>query len=975
MLKSIIRRCLKVIKTDSDTSDTNSAQLQTEVRSSESSTSEPTPKSSNESDLDFVAQLMAASAQWEPFDHKQMINLTDDSALCSYYEKSQCNNVSEFLALSEKRFDIRGYWEPCEEMLQFILRSHFPTETPGDPQQSQVSEENIENRSILSQLNPEPQQAPTTLATHTAPTLDEIEDFVEALMAGHIAWQPLDKLEMKDLSSNNGLRYYYELSKCANLSQFIGLAGKRFTIRGYWEGSEKRLKEELIKSFQSQSPEAPSQDVSLQDEAEDIHCYGQVLEDTPEPLPITPKKPAPSSSARIEKLSQSPLIAIEGENVLQQAKRHQDLTTHLMYGSIQWAAFDDMSISDITQHSALCKFYKRVNARNLSEFLALGRTRMSYQGYGKSTEQKLRALLLHFFKTNSTPSTSIASLTEQENPSTNASQSAEFIKQSEAAKVSRANSTLASVEKSTKATQNSSERTEVIAPCPVIIPESASAVLTDIVKGQPEACAPLIEAEKQVIPTVENEPHYTFTSSIKELTLELLSGDSHVETFMHLGIEDISNDVRLSNVYENSQANNILEFLALGKDRMKIKNYGKRSERKLKEAIETYLSHLGHETPLITQSSRLLAGCAHIEAFDYLSVEDISNDVRLNNIYESSRANNLTEFLRFGSQRMEIEHYGKRSERKLKEAIQTYLLDHGHAKSHLTQCTRLEIGIDYDSLVKKLRKKSNAGKVVGPKSWKEVCRVVRNSHLANQMIAPIAAELDMKWPTVLKSPLSDKSILDYLNYSITELSNKDLFGNGKVNVYVACVIFLHKLHSEGGTSKPKSLEETVAYLWENSQLSDREKKVLHLRFGIQHERKHTLEEIKEHFSISRERVRQIQKKALTKLRMSRHFEGLPDLITKNKSQIWQQLTKETRLKKREWMEPLEDQLGFECQIAIELIDYRKQRNTCTSALSSWLDQHFSHDESNWYKTQDDMGTWKVLSEDINPSLEGFLDTL
>ena len=124
-----------------------------------------------------------------------MINLTDDSALCSYYEKSQCNNVSEFLALSEKRFDIRGYWEPCEEMLQFILRSHFPTETPGDPQQSQVSEENIENRSILSQLNPEPQQAPTTLATHTAPTLDEIEDFVEALMAGQIAWQPLDKLE------------------------------------------------------------------------------------------------------------------------------------------------------------------------------------------------------------------------------------------------------------------------------------------------------------------------------------------------------------------------------------------------------------------------------------------------------------------------------------------------------------------------------------------------------------------------------------------------------------------------------------------------------------------------------------------------------------------------------------------------------------------------------------------------------------
>lgn len=973
MLKSIIRRCLKVIKTDSDTSDTNSVQLQTEVRSSESSESEPTPKSSNGSDLDFVAQLMAGSAQWEPFDHKQMIDLTDDSALCSYYEKSQCNNVSEFLALSEKRFDIRGYWKPCEEMLQFILRSHFPTEAPP-LKQAQSEEGNSDSLSIHSQL----QTPPLTTIAQTTPSHDEIEDFVDELMAGRITWQPLEQIEMTDLSSNNGLLYYYELSQCTNLGEFITLADKRFKIRGYWEGSEKRLKEELTKFFESQALQDIHQDTPSQSEEDYTAGYGQNLEDPTLPCQNTTEQLNAPPPKTTEKLSESPLTLREGENLIQQEQRHRDLTTHLMYGSTQWDGFDGMSISDITQHSALCKFYNRVNAGNLSEFLALGRTRMSHQGYGKSTEQKLRESLLHFFKKNSAPPTPITSRTEQENPSANATQPAESIEQSETAKDLRTNSelpateiddfvdnllaanatwepfnqkemqdlttnlvlcyiyknsacanlseflalsnkrlhlrkyrkedekllkkelinffqltilTLAAVEKSTKATQNSSEHTEAIAPCPVITPDSESAALTDIVEEPPEACAPLIEAEKLAAPTVESKPQYTSTASLKELTQELLSGDSHVETFNHLCIEDISNDVRLGNVYNDSQATNVSEFLALGKERMKIKNYGRRSERKLKEGIETYLSHHGNETPLFTQSLR--------------------------------------------------EH----------------------------------IGIDHDSLVVALRKGGNPDRVVSAKVWKEICRDLRKSTLANQKIAPIAAELQLKWPISQKSSLSDKSIIDYLDCNITDLSKLDRFGHKKVKVYVTCVTYLHKLHTEGGTSEPTSLEETISILWENSRLSDREQKVLHLRFGIQEERKHTLAEIKEHFGITRERVRQIEKKALEKLRMSRRFEDLPDLIIKNKSPIWEQLTKEPKLKKREWMEPLEDQLGFEYQIAIELIDYRKHRNTSTSALSSWLDQNFPHDESNWYKTQADKGTTDERSEGINQSLEAFLDTL
>lgn len=54
-----------------------------------------------------------------------------------------------------------------------------------------------------------------------------------------------------------------------------------------------------------------------------------------------------------------------------------------------------------------------------------------------------------------------------------------------------------------------------------------------------------------------------------------------------------------------------------------------------------------------------------------------------------------------------------------------------------------------------------------------------------------------------------------------------------------------------------------------NNLTEREKKVLKLRFGLEGGRVHTLEEIGQKFSLTRERVRQIERKALTKLRLSK----------------------------------------------------------------------------------------------------------
>jgi RNA polymerase primary sigma factor len=59
-------------------------------------------------------------------------------------------------------------------------------------------------------------------------------------------------------------------------------------------------------------------------------------------------------------------------------------------------------------------------------------------------------------------------------------------------------------------------------------------------------------------------------------------------------------------------------------------------------------------------------------------------------------------------------------------------------------------------------------------------------------------------------------------------------------------------------------------------LTPREEQVLRLRFGIGEKTDHTLEEVGGRFSVTRERIRQIEAKALRKLRLpsrSRKLKG------------------------------------------------------------------------------------------------------
>ncbi len=82
------------------------------------------------------------------------------------------------------------------------------------------------------------------------------------------------------------------------------------------------------------------------------------------------------------------------------------------------------------------------------------------------------------------------------------------------------------------------------------------------------------------------------------------------------------------------------------------------------------------------------------------------------------------------------------------------------------------------------------------------------------------------------------------------------------------------------TSIDKDLRTKISDLLDKCNLKDIEKKVLILRFGLNDEKELTLEEIGKIYGVTRERIRQIEAKALQKIRKSRYIKDFAVYMNK-----------------------------------------------------------------------------------------------
>ena len=82
--------------------------------------------------------------------------------------------------------------------------------------------------------------------------------------------------------------------------------------------------------------------------------------------------------------------------------------------------------------------------------------------------------------------------------------------------------------------------------------------------------------------------------------------------------------------------------------------------------------------------------------------------------------------------------------------------------------------------------------------------------------------------------------------------------------------------SPADVAAQSSMTQEIERVLEN--LSDRERRVLRLRFGLADGRPRTLEEIGGELSLTRERIRQIERKALNRLRIDKSVGELRELL-------------------------------------------------------------------------------------------------
>jgi RNA polymerase primary sigma factor len=116
--------------------------------------------------------------------------------------------------------------------------------------------------------------------------------------------------------------------------------------------------------------------------------------------------------------------------------------------------------------------------------------------------------------------------------------------------------------------------------------------------------------------------------------------------------------------------------------------------------------------------------------------------------------------------------------------------------------------------------------------------------------------------------LSETKLTTLLQHTAEPLSFETTFDSEEAPPTLADFLPDKQAVAPEAAAVQSSLREQLE--WILNRLTLREQRVLRMRYGLDDGSVHTLEEVARHLELSRERVRQIEKRALEKLRQDQH---------------------------------------------------------------------------------------------------------
>jgi len=150
----------------------------------------------------------------------------------------------------------------------------------------------------------------------------------------------------------------------------------------------------------------------------------------------------------------------------------------------------------------------------------------------------------------------------------------------------------------------------------------------------------------------------------------------------------------------------------------------------------------------------------------------------------------------------------------------------------------------------------------------EEIEAIRRSLDTDEPMDPV---LNRKWRQ------SVSKIRDILRISMDPMSLETPVGNSEEATEFGDFIPDESVVEPVDAASKELLREQIRSVL--SFLSDREREVLEMRFGLNDGKDHTLEEVGKSFGVTRERIRQIEAKALRKLRHPSRSKSLRDYLT------------------------------------------------------------------------------------------------